>query len=74
VAVHGWDLARSLGRTLVLEPEVAAVLDQALAGTAELGRQMGAYGPEVPVPHGASDLDRALGRSGRDPGWAVRTG
>ncbi len=71
VAMHGWDVARALGRTVELDPEVAAAVDEAVAASAELGRQLGAYGPEVPVPDGATALDRALGRAGRDPAWGV---
>jgi uncharacterized protein (TIGR03086 family) len=71
VAVHGWDVARALGRTVQLDADVAAAVDEAVAGTADLGRQMGAYGAEVPVPDGATSLDRALGRAGRDPAWTA---
>ena len=67
VAVHGWDVARSLGRTLELDPEVG----EAVSRTAELGRQMKAYGPEVTVPHDVPALGRALGEAGRDPGWSA---
>ena len=71
VAMHGWDLARALGRTVELEPDVAEAVDEAVASSAELGRQMGAYGPEVRVDDGATGLDRALGKAGRDPAWAA---
>ncbi|GAA3549372.1 TIGR03086 family metal-binding protein [Microlunatus spumicola] len=71
VAVHGWDVARALGRTLELDPEVAEAVDEAVSRTAELGRQMGAYGPEVAVPHDADGLARALGKAGRDPRWSA---
>jgi uncharacterized protein (TIGR03086 family) len=71
VTMHGWDVARALGRTLELEPEVAEAVYRAAASTAELGRRMGAYGPEVPVPADADALDRALGQVGRDPGWTA---
>ena len=69
VALHGWDLARALGRNVALDPDVAAAVDRAVAGSADLGRQLGAYGPEVRAPADADDLDRALARSGRDPRW-----
>lgn len=71
VAMHGWDVARALGRTLELEPEVAEAVHQAAASTAELGRKMGAYGAEVPIATGADALDRTLGQVGRDPGWTA---
>jgi uncharacterized protein (TIGR03086 family) len=73
VAMHGWDIARTLGRTVELAPDVAAAVDEAVASSAELGRQMGAYGPEVPVGDDAPALDRALGRAGRDPAWTAST-
>ncbi len=71
VAVHGWDVARALGRTVELEPTVAAAVEEAVAGTAGLGRQLGAYGPEAPAPSGADALGRALAVAGRDPRWAA---
>jgi len=37
--------------------------------TAEMGRQMGVYGAEVPVPSEATAFDRALGLAGRNPSW-----
>lgn len=71
VATHGWDVARALGRTLTLDPAVGDAVDEAVSRTAEMGRQLGVYGPEVRVPVGAPGLDRALGKAGRDPGWAA---
>ena len=70
VAVHGWDLARALGRGVTVPVEVAQEILRAVGSTAELGRQMGAYGPAVPVPDDAPAFDRALGAAGRDPHWA----
>ena len=70
VVAHGWDLARALGRTLELPPPAAAAVEEAVASTAALGRQMGAYGAEVPAPADAPALDRALAQAGRDPGWS----
>jgi len=71
VAAHGWDVARALGRTVELRDEAADAVLQAASSTAELGRRMGADGPEVPVPVDASALDRALGQVGRDPDWSA---
>ena len=70
VAAHGWDLARSLGRELRLDPRAAEAVEAAVAATADLGRQMGAYGPEVDVGEDAGPFGRALGGAGRDPGWS----
>ena len=71
VVAHGWDVARALGRTLELPAPVAEAVEEAVRSTAALGRQMGAYGPEVPVPDGAPALDRALAQAGRDPEWSA---
>jgi len=71
VAAHGGDVARALGRTLELPPEAADAVPRAATSTADLGRQLGAYGPEVPVAEDDSSLHRALGQVGRDPGWSA---
>lgn len=71
VAMHGWDVARALGRTVELPPDVARAVDEAVASSADLGRRMGAYGPEVAVPDDAPSFDRALAKAGRDPGWSA---
>jgi uncharacterized protein (TIGR03086 family) len=65
LVVHGWDLARALGRPggydgPGLEAVHAAVLEFQGAG---------AFGPEVSVADDAPLLDRILGHAGRDPGW-----
>jgi uncharacterized protein (TIGR03086 family) len=67
--VHGWDLARTAGTAPVWAPEVLEPLHQAVVGMGEQGRQMGIFGPEVPVPVGARLLDRIVAITGRDPGW-----
>ncbi|MGW0997857.1 TIGR03086 family metal-binding protein [Streptomyces sp. NPDC002520] len=70
LVIHGWDLARTLGRDYDPDP---AALDAAhgflLAATTDAGGGNGIFGPVVPVPAEASLLDRAVGLSGRDPGW-----
>jgi uncharacterized protein (TIGR03086 family) len=69
LAVHGWDLARATGQQLVLPPALATYLHGSVAGIAAQGREMGLFGPEVPVPADAPTFDRVLGLTGRDPSW-----
>jgi uncharacterized protein (TIGR03086 family) len=70
LVLHGWDLARASDQKPEWDEEVVAFAHRELMATAEQGRQLGVYGPEVAVPAAASTLDRALGLSGRDPGWS----
>jgi uncharacterized protein (TIGR03086 family) len=69
VMIHGWDVARAAGQRPEVSEEVGSELLKAAGSSAELGRRMGAYGPEVDVVS-SSDFDRALGVTGRDPSWA----
>ncbi|WP_396447918.1 TIGR03086 family metal-binding protein [Actinomadura sp.] len=67
--VHGWDLAVATGREPGFPPGVVQAAWEQIVPTAEVSRQYGAFGPEVPVPEDAPLLDRVLGLAGRDPGW-----
>ncbi|MCX5597741.1 TIGR03086 family metal-binding protein [Streptomyces phaeochromogenes] len=69
LVVHGWDLARSTGQSYAPD---AAALNAAYAMLAPTAGDpdRGIFGPAVPVPEGAPLLDRVIGLSGRDPGWA----
>ncbi|KKD08395.1 TIGR03086 family metal-binding protein [Streptomyces sp. WM6386] len=70
LVIHGWDLARATG--LPYDPDPAALqvsYDFLLAAAKEDDRGGGIFGPVVPVADGAPLLDRAVGLSGRDPGW-----
>ena len=69
LVVHGWDLARATGQHPHWRDEVLAFTYDTVHMTAEQGRQMGVYGPEVPVRATAPALDRILGLTGRDPSW-----
>ncbi|MGW7528142.1 TIGR03086 family metal-binding protein [Streptomyces sp. NPDC054783] len=70
LVIHGWDLARAIGRPYAPDP---AALDSAhgflLAAAEDPNRGGGLFGPVVPVPPEAPLMDRALGLSGRNPGW-----
>lgn len=68
-AVHAWDLARATGQPLDLPDELLSYVHDGVAAGADQGREMGIYGPPVPVPADAPVLDRILGLTGRDPAW-----
>ncbi len=71
LVVHGWDIGRSLGRTLAFEPDlVEATLFGARMWVDESTRTPQLFGPEVPVPAEAPVLDRLVGFLGRQPDWA----
>lgn len=69
LVVHGWDLARATGQDPAWPHDLLVDLLAEVGRSAELGRQMGVYGPEVEVPAGAPPLDRVLALTGRDPAW-----
>lgn len=67
IVVHGSDLARATGQPLEFDHDLLAYVHKEVESGAEWGRDMGVYGPEVPVPADAPLLDRILGLTGRDP-------
>jgi uncharacterized protein (TIGR03086 family) len=69
MVIHGWDLGRGTGHDPGWDDDLLIYLYEEVAKNAEYGRQIGVYGPEVPVPAGSSPLDRVLGLTGRDPAW-----
>jgi uncharacterized protein (TIGR03086 family) len=72
VVLHGWDMARGVGRTDDLDPELAEValafargmLRPEYRGSSAEGKH---FGPEVPVPEDAPAYDRLAGWMGRSP-------
>ncbi|MER5741776.1 TIGR03086 family metal-binding protein [Streptomyces sp. NPDC002225] len=68
-ALHGWDVARTIGEEFRLSDAAAAYVREAVDGTAELYRQYDGFADEVEVAEGAPDFERALAHSGRDPKW-----
>lgn len=69
LVVHGWDLGRALGIDACWDDELLSFLLEQVSATAEQGREMGAYGPAVPIPDCAPTLDRILATTGRVPHW-----
>ena len=72
LVVHGWDVARATGQPYDVEgPELEAVR-QFVAPMADAPPEEGGgiFGPPVPVPDDAPELDRVIGLTGRDPAWS----
>ncbi|GHE10012.1 TIGR03086 family metal-binding protein [Streptomyces alanosinicus] len=70
LVIHGWDLARATGLSYAPDPAaLAAAHGFLLMAAADPNRDNSPFGPAVPVPEDAPLLDRAVGLSGRDPGW-----
>ncbi|MFB6555437.1 TIGR03086 family metal-binding protein [Streptomyces sp. NPDC056405] len=70
LVIHGWDLARATGQEYRPDPAALQASYGLLSAAAEEpDRDAGMFGPAVPVPDDAPLLDRAVGLSGRDPGW-----
>ncbi|MEU9071485.1 TIGR03086 family metal-binding protein [Streptomyces sp. NPDC048306] len=70
LVIHGWDLARATGQEYTPDPAALRAAHGLLAAAAdESERDQGMFGPVVAVPADAPLLERAVGLSGRDPGW-----
>jgi uncharacterized protein (TIGR03086 family) len=75
--VHGWDVARTLGRPFELpDGVVAAVLPIAfLVPEGDFRTAANAFfGPAIPSTESADDLGRILAYLGRSPEWTPSTG
>lgn len=70
--LHGWDLARATGQDYTCEEWEAQVSYDFAASVPDVPEaRAGLFGPVVAVPEDAPLFDRALGYSGRDPGWSA---
>jgi uncharacterized protein (TIGR03086 family) len=72
LVVHGWDVAAARGRRFDCDPATLAAAEEfgavMFADDADRGD---AFGPAVPVPADAPNLDRLVGLNGRDPSWSA---
>jgi uncharacterized protein (TIGR03086 family) len=69
VVLHGWDLARATSQDYDCDDATAQACMQFVGGFDE-GGTPGLFGPSVPVSGDASDFERVMARSGRDPQWS----
>ncbi len=74
VLVHGWDIARSLGRAPAGDDELAvAALGGARLWVDDSVRTPQMFGPEVIVTSEATALDKLVAFLGRHPTWKAPT-
>jgi uncharacterized protein (TIGR03086 family) len=70
LTVHAWDLARATGQEFTPDPVVVGELEGWLGEMAPMARKAGVFGEPFPLPaEGASQFDRILALTGRDPHW-----
>ncbi|MFE0795329.1 TIGR03086 family metal-binding protein [Streptomyces mutabilis] len=69
LTVHAWDLAVSTGQPYEADPAVVTELVGAVEAMAPQARAYGVFGPEVPTPAHATELERVLALTGRNPRW-----
>ncbi|MFJ7305361.1 TIGR03086 family metal-binding protein [Streptomyces sp. NPDC099088] len=70
LVVHGWDLARATGQEYTPDAAALQAAHGFLVAVAEDPTGGGGiFGPVVAVPDDTPLIDRAIGLSGRDPGW-----
>ncbi|MGF7238691.1 MAG: TIGR03086 family metal-binding protein [Frankia sp.] len=72
VVIHGWDVARASGQVYDVDQGPLVVVHDFLQRSADSARgsDRGPFGPPIRVPDTAPLLERAVGLSGRDPGWS----
>ncbi len=74
LVIHGWDLARATGQEYAPDQAALSASHAFLLASVEDEGRAEIFGAVVPVPDDAPLLDRAVGLSGRDPGWTAATG
>ena len=72
LVVHGWDLARATGQPYAPDPAALRACHDFLAASIDDPQRDAIFGPVVAVEPHAPLLARAVGLSGRDPGWTHR--
>ena len=69
LVIHGWDVARSTGQPYDVDAQSLDAVANFVQGFSSDGTP-GLFGPRVPVPDTAAQLDRVIGMAGRDPNWS----
>lgn len=70
LVIHGWDLSRATGQFFDCDAGALNAARQFVEEMSEPGQPRdGLFGPAEPVPDGATELERIIALSGRDPRW-----
>ncbi|MBX7448639.1 TIGR03086 family protein [Mycolicibacterium sp. 3033] len=69
VVVHGWDLARAIGRPYAVDDDVLRAVLPHVTEFASGAPVEGLFAAPVPVKDDAPLLDRVIALTGRDPAW-----
>lgn len=69
VVVHGWDLARAVGRPYAVDDDVLRAVLPHVTEFASGPPVEGLFAAAVPVADDASLLDRVIALTGRNPAW-----
>ena len=67
ILIHKWDLAKPTGQDTAMDNSMAEACLQVFSPMLQGNREGGFFGPEVTVPINASDRDKLLGLTGRNP-------
>ena len=69
MVLHGWDVAKASGQDYVCDDAVAALALETIEAQGEMFRKYEGFKDIVPLAGEATEFDRALSLSGRDPRW-----
>ena len=67
LAIHSWDLGKALGIDNSLPDSLVAFVYPIVEGAQEMLASSGMFADPVPVPDDASELDKLIALTGRDP-------
>lgn len=71
LVVHGWDLARATGQDYVPDERAVARLAPLVGQLAPTARERGVFAAPAPAEEAATDFEKLLAATGRDPRWSA---
>lgn len=71
MVIHGWDLARAIGCTYIIDNETAGQVEAGTMDIMEMSRSGGYVAAAKEVDSGASASDKLIAYFGRDVNWSI---